>query len=117
VAASVTVTLDVTPPQVILGQPERLPGDLVRIPYVIDEPQLVSAEMDAVSATVGPAEVTSAQTYPAAATIEFTGLAVDDVGNQAAVSEQRWIDAPGDLGLIVVGGGVAALGGNRMAVV
>lgn len=93
-AASVTVTLDVTPPQVVLGLPARLPSQRVTVPYLITEPALDTALVDAIPASFDAERITSTQTYPAAGNLEVTGTAVDDVGNAAPFGAILFIGPP-----------------------
>jgi hypothetical protein len=116
VAASVTVTLDVTPPEVVFGQPQRASAGRARVPYLIDEPGLTEASIDDVPAAIAAAHITSAQTFPMAGAIHITAVAVDDVGNQRSVAVEGWLPAPDSLGVQVVSGGIPHLGAAALAV-
>lgn len=115
-AASVTITLDVTPPTPLLGLPYRLPAsNRIAIPYVVDEPAIDSAEVNAITAEVEPAEIISTQAVVIAGNLSVTGIARDDVGNQRTFSFVVFIGPLTSQGLRVAAGGIPRLDDTRVA--
>lgn len=88
-AASVTVVLDVTPPQITLGPPLRVGSDrLVAVPYTLDEPELLEAQIGAEPATVTEIRIVGASPLDQGGTVHVTALVRDDVWNEALVAAE-----------------------------
>lgn len=86
-AAAVTLTLDTTPPHVAFGAPERVgPARLIAVPYVIDEPEVVEAQVLAEPATVEDVRLLGAVPLDQGGTVHVLALVRDDVWNEALVS-------------------------------
>lgn len=81
--AVVIVELDTTPPELSLGTPDRLPDGRTRIPYTIDEPELLAVTVNRAVSSWDGQYITTSEVLPQGGTLEVYAFVRDEVGNAA----------------------------------
>lgn len=105
------IELDTQAPVISFGIPERDGGYIV-VPYTINEPELVAAELNGKVATIGPDTIRAEGQLAQGGAINARVFMVDDVGNAETLEAELWM-APvaGDVTKKPSGGIVEGLGG------
>ena len=85
-SAATTVVLDTQAPRIFFSAPVRLPDGRLSVPYRLDEPALVAADIDRVVAVIGDLELVTSASLPQAGELRIRAHVRDSVGN-AAVRE------------------------------